>query len=208
MSVFDSLVWDVAKAETELDAFKVWLDGQTFIGEKAIVAEITTRPHMCGLLSAVAGISMPDRIKPELQLKGLFRTDLVLGNSRTREFALIEFEDAEEFSIFRKTKNQAQYRPWATRLEHGFGQIVDWAWLKGDAPNDVVLTNAFGGKIVASAFLVIVGRDAGIKGELEERRFLHRANSVSIAGVKAHIWTYDAMVKSMELCLLTIKSWT
>lgn len=208
MSVFDRLAWNLATAEIELAQFKIWLAGQTYVGEKAIVAEITSRPHMCGLLAAVAGFSAPDLIKPELQLKGLFRTDLVLGNSVTRQFALIEFEDAEVDSIFRKTKNKAQYRPWSSRLEHGFGQIVDWAWLKSDAPNDIVLTSAFGGKIVASAFLVIAGRDEGIAGEMEERRYLHRTNDVSIAGVPARVLTYDKMVAAMELNLITAKSWT
>lgn len=206
MSVFSAFAWNLATAETELKAFKEWLAGAGYVGEKAIVGEIASRPHMCGLLAAVAGFSAPDLIKAELALKGLFRTDLVLGNSVTRQFALIEFEDADEHSIFRKTKNTAQYRPWSSRLEHGFGQVVDWAWLKSDAPNDVVLTGAFGGAIVASAYLVIAGRNTGIADAMEERRFLHRTHAVTIAGVPAMVMTYDGMVAAMELSLINIKS--
>lgn len=85
----------------------------------------------------------------ELTMKGLFRTDLVLGNGGLRQFGLIEFEGAKANSIF--TTGTAGYRRWASRLEHGFGQVLDWAWVRPDHPDDTVLQNTFVGSVSISA---------------------------------------------------------
>lgn len=205
MSQFQALRWSLARADAELSSFKAWLAGQAFIGETPIVEQIKSRPHMCGLLAATAGFSAPDLIRFELSLKGLFRTDLVLGNDSARQFALIEFEPAAENSIF-SGKATLQYRHWSRDLEHGFGQIVDWAWIKSDHPTDITLTSAFGGAINASSYLIVCGRDAGMRDEMESRRFHHRRNSVKIDGIPARILTYDGMVAEMDLNLAAAKS--
>jgi Domain of unknown function (DUF4263) len=207
LSQFRSLNWSLARAEAELNSFKTWFCGQSFVGERAIVKEIEAREHMCGLLAGTAGFNAPDLIKRELTLRGLFRTDLVLGNNAARQFALIEFEGAEATSIF-SGRQTAQYRHWSRQLEHGFGQVTDWAWVKSDAPNDITLTTAFGGVVNASAFLIICGRDASMRDDMEKRRFNHRQNSVKIDGVPARIMTYDDMLKAMEVNLAAAKSFS
>lgn len=209
MSLLQPLTWSLSAAETEFNAFKAWLATQTFLGETQIVDEIKTRPHMCGLLAATTGFSAPNQIKFELILKGLFRTDLVIGNSDTRQFALIEFEDAREDSVFKANSStkKTQYRPWSPRLEHGFGQVLDWAWVRNDHPSDTVLTSAFGGPITASAYLVIIGRDDSLQDDMERRRFRHRTDAVRIEGVPTQVFTYDGMVKAMEANLINAKSW-
>ncbi|MCJ2006071.1 Shedu anti-phage system protein SduA domain-containing protein [Methylobacterium sp. J-092] len=141
MSVFASIKFDLKTAETELSTFKDWLAGVTFVGETAIVQEIKARPHMACLLASLLGMQAPDLIKFELSLKGMFRTDLVLGNDGLRTFGLIEFEDAMDNSIFKG--GTAQYRSWSTRIEHGFSQVIDWAWVRSDHPNDSVLRPRF-----------------------------------------------------------------
>lgn len=205
MSLFQPLAWSLARAETELNGFRTWLAGQGFVGETPIVEQIRARSHLCGLLAAIAGFSAPDLIRFELTLKGLFRTDLVLGNDAARQFALVEFEPAEATSLFSGRATQ-QYRHWSRHLEHGFGQVVDWAWIRSDHPHDIALTNAFGGPVQVSAFLVICGRDAGLRDEMERRRFGHRGGSVRIDGVSARILTYDGMVREMERNLAVAKS--
>jgi hypothetical protein len=125
LSSFENIKFDLKLADTELTSFKAWLASVTFVGETAIVAEMKIRRQMACLLASTLGLPAPDMIKFELALKGMFRTDLVLGNNGQRKFGLIEFEDAQENSIFKK--GTTQYRYWAPRLEHGFGQILDWA---------------------------------------------------------------------------------
>jgi hypothetical protein len=202
MSVFDSIAFDLNAAETELHSFKAWLVRRMFIGEKEIVAEIAIRPQMMCLLGFALSIPRPDMIRFELAMKGVFRTDLAIGNDHARSFALIEFEPAEETSIFKR--GTAQYRYWGSALEHGFGQVIDWAWVRDDHPNDTVLHAAFGGAIARSVFAVICGRDAGIVGAMEQRRFEHRRHLVTIAGHTTQIMTYDGMVRRMDESLATL----
>jgi hypothetical protein len=206
MSSFESIKFDLKLADTELTSFKTWLAGITFVGETAIVAEIEARRHMACLLASTLGLPAPDMIRFQLALKGMFRTDLVLGNDAQRKFGLIEFEDAEANSIFRK--GTAQYRYWGNRLEHGFGQILDWAWVRSDHPNDSVLVAGFGGPITASAFAVICGRDASLRDDVEQRRFRHRRNNLKVEGQPALVLTYDEMVRNMEDNLAVAKTWS
>lgn len=205
MSRLQALRWSLSRAEAELASFKTWLSGQGYVGETPVVVQIKTRPHMCGLLAAIAGFSAPDLIQFELTLKGLFRTDLVLGHDAGRQFVLVEFEPAEETSLF-SGRETRQYRHWSRHLQHGFGQIVDWAWIRSDHPHDVALTNVFGGAIHVSSFLVVCGRDAGLRDEMERRRFHHRDGSVRIDGIAARILTYDGMVREMDRNLAVARS--
>jgi hypothetical protein len=205
MSSFENIQFDLKLADTELTSFKAWLASVTFVGETAIVAEIEARRHMACLLASTLGLPAPDMIKFQLSLKGMFRTDLVLGNDGQRKFGLIEFEDAEENSIFKR--GTAQYRYWAPRIEHGFGQILDWAWVRSDHPNDTVLLAGFGGPITTSAYAVICGRDASLRDDVERKRFRHRRDCLKVEGQPALALTYDEMVLYMQDNLATAKTW-
>ena len=183
-------------AEAELAAFKAWFAHKNFLGEKEIMTELKSRLQMCALLASTGAIPAPDLIRFELTMLGLFRTDLVIGNSATRKFVLVEFEDAKANSIFQRGTNQ--YRHWARRLEHGIGQVVDWAWLRADNPSAVVLTEAFGGEIRYNAYVVVCGRDSSIAEGTERRRFEFRRHRMMIEGFPIQILTYDGMIEAME----------
>jgi hypothetical protein len=203
---FDLLQYSLAKAEEELDSYEVWFSSVTFVAEAEIVKKIRDRPHMCGLLAASCGIPAPDLIKFELTLSGLFRTDLVLGNHQTRSFVLVEFEGAEEQSLFSNSERAKQYRSFARPLKHGFSQVVDWAWLKSDNPHATTLTNAFGGPIHNSAYLLVCGRDRGMLDDLERRRFEFRRHKTRVDGVSVLTLTYDGMVSALWRDLRVAKS--
>jgi hypothetical protein len=206
MSSFEAIKFDLKLADNELISFKSWLTGVTFVGEDAIVAEIKARRNMACLLASTLGLPAPDMIKFELNLKGMFRTDLVLGNDGQRKFGLIEFEDAEENSIFKR--GTKQYRYWAPKIEHGFGQILDWAWVRSDHPNDSVLLGGFGGSITASAYAVICGRDGSLRDDVERKRFKHRRDCLKVEGQPALVLTYDEMVRYMEDSIAVAKTWS
>ena len=205
MSALHAISVDLKTATSELASFKAWLGTAGFVGETPIVAEIRSRPHMVCLLAGALGFSAPNLIRFELQMKGMFRTDLVLGNDGLRQFGLIEFEDAMPDSIFRK--GTKQYRYWSPRIEHGFSQIVDWAWVRSDHPNDSVLVAGFGGRIGTSTYAVICGRTMSLRDDMEEKRFAHRRASLRVEGQPAVVLTYDEMVRTMEDNLSWLKSW-
>jgi len=206
MSAFVPVTYDLSVAETELASFKVWFAGKLWVGETQIVAEIRARPQMACLLGSVLNIPAPDLIRFELRMNGIFRADLVLGNDSTRTFGLIEFEPAEEKTLFSK-QGTAQYRYWGPGLEHGFGQVIDWAWVRADRPDDTLLENTFGGTVTKSAYAVIAGRDDGIVGPMERKRFEHRRHLVTIGGSPAQIMTYDDMVRRMDETIATLKTY-
>ncbi|MEL6064939.1 MULTISPECIES: Shedu anti-phage system protein SduA domain-containing protein [unclassified Methylobacterium] len=206
MSSFERIKFDLRHADTELISFKAWLATASFVGETVIVAEIKKRRHMACLLASTLGLPAPDMIKFELALKGMFRTDLVLGNDGQRRFGLVEFEDAEATSIFRR--GTVQYRFWSPRIGHGFSQILDWAWVRSDHPNDSVLLAGFGGPITTSAYAVICGRDASLADDVERKRFKHRRDHLKVEGQPALVLTYDEMVRSMEDNLAAAKTWS
>lgn len=136
----------------------------------------------------------------------MFRTDLVLGNNGQRRFGLVEFEDAETTSIFKK--GTVQYRSWSPRIEHGFSQIIDWAWVRSDHPNDSVLLAGFGGPITTSAYAVICGRDASLIDDVERKRFRYRRDHLKVEGQTALVLTYDEMVLTMDDNLAAAKTWS
>jgi hypothetical protein len=203
-SVLQPISFDLRTAASDLKSFKAWFAAAGFIGEQAIVAQIKSRPQMACLLATTLGLSAPNLIKFEMQVKGMFRTDLVLGNDGLRQFGLIEFEDAMSNSIF-KTGTK-QYRYWSPRIEHGFSQIIDWAWVRSDHPNDTVLKAAFGGPVTVSAYAVICGRKASLNGDTEEKRFAHRRAALKVEGISAMVLTYDEMVLQMEDNLSALSS--
>jgi hypothetical protein len=71
-------------------------------------------------------------VATELSLFGDYACDAASGDSKANAFTLIEFEDANEYSIFKKAAQGRSVRAWATRFEHGFSQLVDWAWRLAD----------------------------------------------------------------------------
>lgn len=196
MSLFAAFGFSPSKAEAELSSFRAWLDGVTFVAETEVVAQIAQRSHMVCLLGPTASIAAPNLIKWELELGGVFRTDLALGNDGRREFALIEFEGANENSLFGR-KRTKQYRHWSGELDHGFGQTVDWSYYHAYNLRDATLHDNFGGPIRRSAYLVICGRDQGVIGQIERERLDFRRRHVQVQGVPSLLLTYDEMVVAM-----------
>lgn len=189
-----SIIFDAKIAKTELSSFKAWMSSRSFFGETDVVAEIKARPQMACLLAYTIIMPAPDLYAFEFNIKGLFRADLVVGNNGTRKFVLIEFEDGQNNSLFKG--GTRQYRYWSPRLEHGFGQIVDWAWARHSHPTDVIFTNGFGGKVVDSCYVVICGRNP-TAGSLEEQRLDFR-RSIKMNGIDFQLYTYDDMVSAMS----------
>ncbi|CAH0283399.1 hypothetical protein SRABI05_04281 [Agrobacterium fabrum] len=149
---------------------------------------------MSAVLAMTIMMPPPDLMSREFGIKGLFRADYVVGNHKARKFVLVEFESANSDSIFRGgTKN---YRYWSKDLEHGFGQIIDWAWAKQSAPTDPMFTNAFRGKVVDDCYVVVCGRRPDV-GTIEEGRFDFR-KSLNMGKINFQLYTYDDMVDAIS----------
>ncbi|WP_018082410.1 Shedu anti-phage system protein SduA domain-containing protein [Asticcacaulis benevestitus] len=205
MSLLLPFKLDLQAAEAELSSFEAWFSTVGFVNEKIVVDEIKSRPHMSILIGTIGNVVVPDLYKWELGLGGLYRTDFVVGNNNLRRFLLVEFEGANEFSLFGK-KGTAQYRNWSPELEHGFGQTVDWASYHSYHKTDATLESNFGGPIKSANYLVICGRDKGIVGPLEHQRLTYRREHVRVEGIQAQVLTYDEMLVSLKQTLEMFKT--
>ena len=192
---FDRIRFDAAQAAIELASFKTWITARSYFSEMEVFKEIAGRRQMAFLLGYTILMPAPDLIRFEFAVKGLFRADLVVGNDKSRKFVLIEFEDGKEDSLFRG--GTRKYRYWSPRLEHGFGQVLDWGWAKHTHPGDAGFTNSFGGKVLDDCYVVVCGRNPRI-GSLEEERFDFRRTRLHLNGVPLQLYTYDNLVDAME----------
>lgn len=201
--MLEPIRFSLTKAEDELNSFKSWLFANPFFPERAVVKEITARPNMACLSGYSIVMPKPDLIKFEFDIKGMFRADLVVGCDAARKFVLVEFEGGEENSLF--SGGPKAYRHWSRQLEHGVGQVIDWAWAKHSAPHDPVLENAFCGKIIEDHYMVVCGRRPRA-GSLEEKRFDFRRARTSVNGVTVQLKTYDDMIQDIS-CFLEALRW-
>src|SRR5712671_2866867 len=92
---------DFAQAERELAEFREFMRKNNFFSEKDVVAELKKRPHLsCLIGSMIAGVPRADLYKFEFQIQGVFKADLVVGNTQSKRFMLVEFEGGLATSIF------------------------------------------------------------------------------------------------------------
>jgi len=191
---FGKIAFSAIQAQTELTSFSAWMAAHEYFGERVVLNEIAARPQMACLLGFTIMMPASDLIKFEFGIKGLFRADLAIGNDKSRQFVLVEFEGGEHDSLFKG--GTRKYRRWSARLERGFGQVVDWGWAKHSHPGDAVFTSSFGGKVFDDCYIVVCGRNPPV-GSLEEQRFDFRRTRVQLNGVPVRFYTYDNMVDAM-----------
>ena len=196
MSLFEHLRFNLHEAEAELVSFRAWFDSVGFVAERSIVEQVRCRPQMTGLLGPTVSIATPNLIRWELGLGGLFKADLAIGNDARREFCLVEFEGANETSIF-GAERTLQSRSWSREIEHGLGQMIDWACYHMYNLRDATMRDNFGGEIRRTTYLLVCGRDAGIVGQGERERFNFRRNHINVQGVPALTLTFDEMATAM-----------
>jgi hypothetical protein len=154
------------------------------------------RPH----LSALCGVYNPtlfhfDRIAWEYDLFGDFGCDLVVGDSRTKSYTFIEFEDAAPGSLFVKHGRRAA-REWSPRFLHGFAQLVDWFRALDDRRHSDDFESRFGKRSIDFMGLLVVGRNHHLTVGERLRLEWWREN-VAVRSRRIHCVTYDELVANL-----------
>lgn len=197
MSLFAPIRLDVRAAEQEFGEFKSWIAANNRFSETAVIKELKDRRHLSCLIGYLeSGIGKPNVYKYEFAIQGVFRADLVVGNSDLRKFVLVEFEGAEENSIFGPNKTN-QMRDWSKQLQRGFSQIVDWSWAKNDNQHTEVFKNAFGCERMTELYVLVCGR-ANSMDRAETSRLQWRSDKTIIGGAKVLCMTYDDLVSFFD----------
>ncbi|MFM7440063.1 MAG: Shedu immune nuclease family protein [Snowella sp.] len=106
-------------------------------------------------------IKKPDFFAHEYEIYRDFIADLVIGDSTTHHYLLVEFEDGKPGSIFVKKGNKST-PDWSPRIEAAFSQLVDWLWKLEDMRSTADFQNTFGSRSATFEGLIIIGKDMNL----------------------------------------------
>ncbi len=204
MKTFEALTLNTTTLSNDLAELEAFLASADHLKERDHVLRFfRLRPHLCAALGYANNAGeLPDRWATELDLFGDFVCDVAAGDSEANAFTLIEFEDAQKFSIFSKLKAGKSMKRWSSRFEHGFSQLVDWAWrISAEGEASAAFRRIFGDNNPTIHLLLVVGRDADLKRD-DLIRLRWRANHVSLGQYRMSCFTFDGLLQSIRRRLL------
>jgi hypothetical protein len=193
MSILPDFSFDIKQCLFELDDFKTLLDSDPELSEKKdILPFFSTHPNLSAYISSLfPEISVFNKLKHEFSIYQDFRCDLVAGDSISKTYCFIEFEDARNNSIF--IQGQRQTPEWAPRFEKGYSQIIDWFWKLEEMQSTGDYTRKFGEDSRYYGLLVI-GRSGFLDSE-KKTRLRWRMKKVIINSMPVYCMTFDANYK-------------
>lgn len=198
MKEFLNVEVGLARCRTELDELRTLLDSKGELSERHDVQPLFRR---CTQLAAFIGTMIPDigpadRLAYEFPVFGDYTADIVIGNAARGAYCAIELEDARANSVFTKLPGRASAE-WGRRLEHGFGQLVDWFFAFDDHRNTAGFAKHFGYGHVEFSGALIIGRTKDVP-EHELRRLRWRSSRVTINTHKIYCRTYDELYEALN----------
>jgi len=208
---FDTHVFDATAAEAELKQFKALLETNVALAErKQVLANFSMWPQLCSLFGTYhPRIKAADLIKRELKIGAHFIADLGVRRSGTADVCLIEFEGAAENDIFSARLNGRKVPPWATAMEKGFSQIVDWAWALDtyrDAPD---FQDAFGSKRPNVMAVLVIGRSSSLCDATKKDRWEWRSRWIAPSCIQGmQLQTYDNLFEYLDIQLKLLSDTT
>jgi hypothetical protein len=132
----------------------------------------------------------------EVSLWGDFTCDLVAGDQSTKAFVFVEFEDASPTSLFQKITGRKN-NLWATRVEHGVSQVIDWLFRISSEGTSNQMERDFGARQITPMGLVVVGRSSEVSA-YDRQRLDWRSKNTAIQGAKLAILTYDDLLEWLQ----------
>lgn len=146
-------------------------------------------------------IKTPDCFAHEFQIYGDFVADLVVGDSKTNHYLLIEFENGEPDSVF-KTKGKKATPDWAPRFESAHSQLVDWLWKLEDMRSTADFQNTFGSRRATFQGLIVIGKDMQLSAQ-EVDRLKWRTSRTKIDSNTVECVSFDELSEDINHWLTT-----
>lgn len=195
----ESIQFDPLKCESELKAFRKFLDSNDDLEERRDIQPFfQNRKQLSAFIGSYAPeIGRADLIAFEFPFLGDFKADLLLGNQETGSYCVVEFEDGKRDSIFRKRRNRSMTE-WSPRFEHGFSQLVDWCFALDDFKKTDRYAKDFGHGYVRFVALLIVGRNSGIT-EYDRKRLRWRSDKVRVDSHPIECMTFDDLYTNLRM---------
>lgn len=206
MKAFEPFTFDYDLSIKELKEFEELLLSKNELSEKDVILPFfRKRKQLTALIGTLhPNIARFDKVAFELSLMGTFACDVAIGDSNSKSYCLIEFEDAKKDSMFKKNGKKDKLE-WSPRFEHGFSQIVDWLWLLDDLKSTKALSTLFGSSDISFTAFLIIGRSQYITEE-EEQRLRWRQNKTWINSHQVFCFTFDELFKTLQLKISVFES--
>src|SRR4051812_11338226 len=136
MKEFDSIAFNPARCREDLDRFQSLLASKQELSERGDLQPLfKSCPQLAAFIgTAIPGMGPANRLAFEFDIFGNYTADIVIGNLENKTFCAIELEDARPNSVLNKLETRST-KEWGRRLEHGFGQLVDWFFSFDDQKN-------------------------------------------------------------------------
>jgi Domain of unknown function (DUF4263) len=155
-------------------------------------------------LSLLIGNYFPDIRKVdvlahEFQINGDFRADLVVGDSQSGHFLLVEFENGSPDSIFQKVGAKAN-PDWARRFEAAFSQLVDWLWKLEDTRTSTAFEHTFSRRDAKFQGLIVAGKDMKLAPQ-EKARLRWRVDKVMVDSKAVSCVSFDELATDLDFYL-------
>jgi hypothetical protein len=198
MKTFQPFVFDPQRCRKEVAQLRSWLARRPVLQErKHIQPFFRKRRHLSAFLASYSpDVLRFDRLAFEYPLFGDFACDIAVGDSAKQAYCFIELEDAGPGSLFVRQGRKAT-REWSPRLEHGFGQIVDWFHKLEDLRRSDDFVARFGSRVIRYSAVLIAGRDQYL-GQGERERLRWRADNVVVGSQRIECVTFDNVVEDLE----------
>ena len=144
-------------------------------------------------------IKVPDRFAHEFEIYGDFVADLVVGDSKSKHYLLIEFENGESDSIFKKKRNKST-PDWAPRFESAHSQVVDWLWKLEDMRSTADFQSSFGCRRATFQALIVIGKGMNLSDQ-EIDRLKWRTSRTKIDSNTIECVSFDELSADLDFWL-------
>jgi hypothetical protein len=197
MKTFDPVDFDLDQARQGVVELGKRLTSNRPLRERRdILPFFRARPSLASLCGCYGFTLLRcDRLAWEYDLFGDFYCDLAIGDSVTRSYTFVEFEDATPSSLFVRQGKKAT-REWSPRFLRGFAQLVDWFGKLEDSQKSDAFEARFGKRSIDCAGLLVVGRDRHLEAGERLRLGWWREN-VLVRSRRIHCVTYDELAEDL-----------
>jgi hypothetical protein len=197
MKKFKEHSFDFKACTEQLIEFEQLLSANPTLSEREVISPFfRKREHLTALLGTLhTNVYKFDRLAYELDLFGAFACDAAVGDSSSHAYCLVEFENADKDSIFKKAGRATS--DWSDRFEHGFSQLVDWMWILDDMRGKKAYRETFGCDEINGLSLLVIGR-SNFLTDGERERLTWRRENIAIGKSKVHCFTFDELLDALK----------
>jgi hypothetical protein len=192
-----------ANCRVEWGAYSALLAAKSKLSEQEDVLPFFKKSKDLSLLicSYFPKIKKPDYFAHEYEIDGDFVADLVVGDSKSHQYLLVEFENGAPDSVFKK-KGKKATPDWAPRFEGAYSQLVDWLWKLEDKRSTADFVNTFGNRRATFQGLIVIGKDMNLSQQ-EKDRLKWRMDRTMIDSNAVSMVSFDELADDLDHWLKT-----